>query len=199
MWPNEGLHSSVKEARLLEQQQGASMEPEGRPSLPGPSDPPRPQGRGLRGPAAPGSHSPRVLLPPSGHSPEVDVGEEEEQHQRRHDQPTVDELGGNRHRDCRPPGPWSSGLTPKPRNPSSLGSSCLCWKVAVLQVRRAQTFKVFSPGNPASIQRSWKSFMPKHLALYLVTWKGHAWHIPGSREKAGGVSAPTCYVPKCGQ
>ena len=117
------LHSSVKEARLLEQQQGASMEPEGSPSLPGPSEPSMPLGRGLGAPAGPGRHSPKVLLPSSSHSPEVDIGEEEEQHQRGHDQPTVDELGGNRHHDCRPPGPWSSGLTPKPGNPSSLGSA----------------------------------------------------------------------------
>ena len=73
------LHSSVKEARLLEQQQGASMEPEGSPSLPGPSEPSMPLGRGLGGPAGPGSHSPKVLLPSSSHSPEVDIGEEEEQ------------------------------------------------------------------------------------------------------------------------
>ena len=53
------------------------------------------------------------------HSPKVDVGEEEQQHQGGHNQPAVDELGGNRQHDRRP---RSSGLMPRPGNPSSLGS-----------------------------------------------------------------------------
>lgn len=39
-----------------------------------------------------GGGSPRTPQLTSCHSPEVDIGEEEQQHQRGHDQPTVDKL-----------------------------------------------------------------------------------------------------------
>lgn len=67
-----------------------------------------------------GEGSRRTLLPTGCHSPKVDVGEKEQQHQGGHDQPAVDELDRNRQHDRRP---RSSGLTPRPGNPSSLSSS----------------------------------------------------------------------------
>lgn len=102
-----GLHSRVVEARSVDSDTGAGVEPEGRPPLPGSH-----------------AHSCRRGGSSHCHSPEVDVGEEEEQHQGGCDQPAVDELGGNGQCDHRPRPrrPRFSALTPKPENPSSSGA-----------------------------------------------------------------------------
>ena len=65
----------MKGSTAVSRRPGSWSSNKGHPSLPGPSEPPMPQVRGLGGPVAPGSHSPKVPLSPSGHSPEVDVGE----------------------------------------------------------------------------------------------------------------------------
>jgi hypothetical protein len=90
----------------------------------------------------PGKGPPGTMLLASHHSPEVDVGEQEQQHQGGHDQPAVDKLE-DRNRT-----PHSAHLPTRPLEQlPKLGEQVLNISTSGCSfgVRRVQTFREFSP------------------------------------------------------
>ena len=124
-----GAHTPMSEGSLWEEGWARGAEtlgvgvPKGCPALP----------RSFTVTCATWAGPPRFPLLTSCHSPEVDVGEEEQQHQRGHDQPAVDKL----HRETgRVTTPWprvSQALRFQDRGPSleillHQAPTRLCWE-----------------------------------------------------------------------
>lgn len=158
-----------------------------------------------------GEGSPRTPQLTSCHSPEVDIGEKEQQHQRGHDQPTVDKLDKETGRmtTCRP-----NAQISKPPLRATDAQACKPVRllrghvggheVAVSQIRKAQgsreglevTQQAYEGDDAPSVLRTRTPLAhERDYAGCLL----RAWHVLGSGGKAGKAPAHAFCIPVRGQ